>query len=56
MNLNQWFLVLVKIGLMLLIADKLGEVTYRYAVKAAYEQQFGLINLSRLSATLHSKE
>ena len=43
---------LVKVGMVLLIVGKLGYVTFDYAVKAAHEQQFGLISLGKLSREL----
>ncbi len=54
MDITNLIAHLVKVGIVLLIVGKLGQVTYDYAVKTAHEQQFGLISLGRLSRELES--
>ena len=45
-----------KIGVILLMTGYLGRSTYRYALKAAHEEQFGLISLGKFSRSLESGE
>jgi hypothetical protein len=54
--MNNIFIVLFKIGLALLIAGKLTQVTYHYAIRMAREQQSGLISLGQLSRELERSD
>ncbi len=54
MNMNGFIVVLFKIGVCLLIAGKLAQVTLSYAVKMAKEEQSGLIKLGQLSRALEN--
>ncbi len=53
MNVSNLFVVIFKIGIGLLLAGKLAQVTFNYAVAVAHEEQSGLISLGRLSRELN---
>jgi len=55
MDTTNFIAHLIKVGIVLLIVGKLGQVTYDYAVKMAHEQQFGLISLGKLSRVLEGE-
>ena len=54
MDTTNFIAHLIKVGMVLLIVGKLGQVTFDYAVKTAHEQQFGLISLGKLSRELEA--
>jgi hypothetical protein len=49
MNVSNFFVIIFKIGLGLLLTGKLAQVTFNYAVSVALEEQSGLISLGKLS-------
>jgi hypothetical protein len=53
MNLSNFFVIILKLGIGLLLAGKLAQVTFNYAISMALEQQSGLISLGRLSRSLN---
>lgn len=55
MTVQYWISIFIRVALVLLIAGKLGRVTYDYAVKMAHEQQLGLISLTKLSKELRGQ-
>jgi hypothetical protein len=56
MNVSNFFIILFKIGFGLLLAGKLTQVTFNYAVAMAHEQESGLISLGRLSRNLEESQ
>jgi hypothetical protein len=53
MSFNNFILTTFKIGIGLLLAGKLAQVTFNYAVAMAHEQQSGLVSLGHLSRQLN---